>query len=146
MAYPRIRFLLTHLAAALLGAVACAILLFWLKHYVSHAVAMMGCYVARQSDSAGNQDEAIFLLGQASVEDRSYYEPLNLVADIYLKRGNQKLALETYKKALAVFDREGGDSDLSASENAFDRDLLVKKIVDLQKKLVQNGKAQNTSH
>ncbi len=133
LAFPRLTVILTHLAAAILGAVAFAILFFWIRHHFSRDIAEMGCYVARQSYSAGKEDEAIFLLGQARAEDRSYYEPLNLLAGIYLHRGNQKLALETYKKALEVLDREGGDPDLPPRANAFDRDIIVKHIDDLQK-------------
>jgi hypothetical protein len=71
-------------------------------------------------------------LGQARGEDRSYYEPLNLVAKIYLHKGNQELSLEAYKKALDVFDREG-DPDLPPSARSLVRETLSKNIDALQR-------------
>jgi tetratricopeptide (TPR) repeat protein len=134
MMFPRIKVLLTHLAAAILGAFTFAVLFFWMRSHISRDHAAMTCYVARQSYSAGKDDQAIFLLGQASAEDRSYYEPLNLLASIYWHKGNQELALETYKKALEIFDKEG-DPLLPPRANVLARDLICKNIDALQKRI-----------
>jgi tetratricopeptide (TPR) repeat protein len=101
---------------------------------MSRDFAMMKCYAAGQSYDAGKEDEAIFLLGQASAEDSSYYEPWNLLAKIYLHKGNKGLALETYKRALEVFDREG-DPALSPRGRSLAREIISKNIDTLQKQL-----------
>jgi tetratricopeptide (TPR) repeat protein len=134
MIFPRIKFLLTHLAAAVFGMAAFAIVYFCIRSHISRDLAMMTCSVAQQSYSAGKADEAIFLLGQASAEDQRYYEPLNLLANIYLHKGNQELALETFRKALEIFDREG-DPLLPPRASVQARNLICKNIDALRKQL-----------
>ena len=58
-----------------------------------------------QSDESGDYDRAIFLLSQAIFEDPHDCVPLSLLAKVYAHKGNQQLALATYKKALAMGDR-----------------------------------------
>jgi len=102
----RSKTILTHFASGVVGAIAGAALIHRLSVWTSHATAEVSVPVAYQALQAGNEDRAIVILSQATAEDPNYYVPFNLLGEIYLHRKNSALALEMYKRALEVFDRE----------------------------------------
>jgi tetratricopeptide (TPR) repeat protein len=102
---------------------------------------MMKCYAAMQSDKSGNEDKAIILLSQATIEDPGSYEPWVLLGQIYSRKGNRQLALELYSEALALFDQKT-DYSLPVSARPVERDMIRKNIDALQIEL----KNQKTVH
>jgi tetratricopeptide (TPR) repeat protein len=131
MARSRTRLFLTHAAAVILGAIVGAGSIIWLRAYVSRPLAAMKCYLAMQANDAGNEDKAIIMLSQASVEDRDSYLPWELLAEIYLHQGKTEMALDLYRKALDLLNRKS-DFLLLPTAHSQERDLIQRKIDEIQ--------------
>lgn len=88
---------------------------------------------------AGDQVQAIFLLGEASALDYNFYLPWERLGKIYEARGEDRLALENYRKALQKLDRSGSP-DSPSTEG-----VLLGSIRDLQDRLGEHrlDKSQN---
>ena len=134
MASARTRIVLTHAAAIIFGAIVGAVSIIWLRAYVSRPLAAMKCYLAMQANDAGNEDKAIIMLSQASVEDRDSYLPWELLAQIYLHQGKTDMALVLYRKALDLLNRKS-DFLLLPTAHSQEKDLIQKKIDELQKQV-----------
>jgi Tfp pilus assembly protein PilF len=102
MASRRIRTLLTHIAAAVLGALVGITPTQRVEAWFRHGRAEIAVVIADQAYNAGNEDKAILVLSQATAKDPCYYEPFNYLGRIYSHKGNQALALEMYQKALGL--------------------------------------------
>jgi tetratricopeptide (TPR) repeat protein len=143
MASSRTRLFLTHSAAVIFGAIVGVVLMIWLRAYVSRPLAAMTCYLAMQANDAGNEDKAIILLSQASVEDRDSYLPWELLAQIYLHQGKRELALELYKKALDLLNRKR-DFLLLPTAHSQERNLIQRKLTRYRNNSTINSPARES--
>lgn len=139
----RIRLFLTHSAAVIFGVVVGAALIIWLRVYLSRFHAVARCYLAMQAKDTGNEDKAIILSSQASVEDRDSYLPWEPLAQIYLHQGKRELALELYKKAPDLVNQKS-DFLLLPTAHSQERDLIQRKVDALQKQLYD--RRRNAQH
>jgi hypothetical protein len=78
----RRRVILTHVGATILGVVIGVSLSFWLAIWFAHARTAGAAWMAERSYKAGEEDKAIFVLTEATVEDPNYYEPFNFLGRI----------------------------------------------------------------
>lgn len=138
----RTKSLLIYSAAVISGAILGAALIIWLKTNLSRSRAVAMCYVAEKMSDAGNEDKAIIMLSQASLEDRKSYVPWELLAQIYSHQGKTRLALELYETALDRLNHKGEPS-FSLADYSWERRSIQKRIDDLQKQLdLQNQTPQ----
>ena len=84
--------------------------------------------MAMQANDAGKQDEAIILLSQAIIANPNNYEPLSLLANLFWHRGNRQLALELYRKALDVADKQHGITRIERNAIRGKIDILQKQV------------------
>lgn len=113
MSSGRSRWLLSHLIAGLCGVVLGITTAHWLTAQTKRAELVARSASAMESYEAGDYDRAIFFLGQAILEDPEDCVPESLLAKVYARKGNQQLALATYKKIL-----EGSEVRCPAAERA----------------------------
>jgi len=92
--------------AFIFGAVVGITLFYLLVRKANHTWAWVALAVANEYRNAGDDDRAILVLSQATAKDPDFFGPYNLLGDMYAKKGNRRFALEMYREALAVFDRE----------------------------------------
>lgn len=101
----RSRLLFSHFVTGAFGVIVGIAITYWVGIQIRQGGAIARSVAAMQSDEAGDYDKAIFLLSQAIFEDPRDCVPVSLLAKVYAHKGNQQLALATYKKALEVGDR-----------------------------------------
>ncbi len=138
----RTKSLLIYFSAVISGAILGAALIIWLKTHLSRSRAVAMCYLAEKMSDAGNEEKAIIMLSQASVEDRESYIPWELLAQIYSHQGKTRLALELYEAALDRLNRKG-EPLFSSADYSWERRSIQKRIDELQKQLdLQNRMPQ----
>lgn len=135
----RIKSVMTHLAAMLVGAAIAVAVSYWLVRRERLLSSEAASGVAFETYKAGFDDQAIFLLGEAAAEDRRYYEPWKLAGDICAHRGDDRIALAMYKKALEILDREGDPALPQEQETT--RRLILGRIDAMEKEISQRSKA-----
>jgi len=101
----RSRLLFSHFVTGVLGVIVGIAITYWVSMRTRQGGAISRSVAAMQSDEAGDYDRAIFLLSQAVFEAPHDCVPVSLLAKVYAHKGNQQLALATYRKALEVGSR-----------------------------------------
>jgi tetratricopeptide (TPR) repeat protein len=141
MASPKIRLFLRELAVATVGAVVAMTTAHWVVSRAAYTWAWATLAVAGQYEKAGDSDRAIVLLSQATATDPSFFGSYELLGDIYSRKGNQRLALEMYEKALEVFDRERflPSGKISQSEQQ-----SIRSKIDALRKQVSEARRRST--
>jgi tetratricopeptide (TPR) repeat protein len=102
----RVKIVLSYVATGILSGVIAVGLYNWLIQSFEHDWAEVALVMANDEYSRGHADKATMILSQATAKDPNFYEPFKELGKIYSERGNKELALEMYKKAFSVFDRE----------------------------------------
>lgn len=108
-------------------------LVFW---RASQALAWASLASANEYQKENEDDRAVYVLAQATAIDPDFYGSYDLLGDIFAQKGNRQFALEMYKKALEVFDREKflPPGSISASEKT-----SIRVKIDALQKRVRNG-------
>ncbi len=131
-AFKRIRVALTHFAVGIVGMIVGFGLYCWIRVYTAQWRSTSKWYSATLAEKSGNDDKAIILLSQATIEDPNSHIPWELLGQIYSRKGNRQLALELYGIALNVLGRDKEYNSLPARDREQIRNMLRKNIDALQ--------------
>ncbi len=107
MGSTRARKFLKYSTAAIVGGALGSALTLWTHIQFRHALSLWATLSAAQIiETTGDEDKATILLSQAVAEDNNPCPSYEVLGDIYSHKGNRKLGLELFKKALEVRDRD----------------------------------------
>jgi len=104
----------------------------WTVAWMYRVHAQVALVFAQKSLDAGDQDEAILILGQASAEDPFDYEPYRFMGRIYAAKGDLKFALKMYEKSLELLAQT---RTLPEGLRDSEQQNIQKSIDDLEKQL-----------
>lgn len=150
----RVRIIFAYLAAAAAGGMISLSVAYIIAKRAWNYTSVGLCMVATKSHSAGDDEKAIFFLGEANAYNSESAAPLILLGDLYSLKGNERLALETYESALSLlkgqsdrqWDRDWSHVLLIPAISRTSEEASISKKIDFLKKRLREDVTPQASH